>query len=116
MSNWSNIYVRRKAALHQRLCVKPRFYLLLAALLLLAFGLSCTLTRLEIRRQERRIARLSAQKLEQETRLQALREAISFAQTDACVERIARSELNLLYPGEIRYIAATESSGASPPP
>ena len=34
----------------------------------------------------------------------ALKEDIAFAQTDAYVERIARSELGLILPGEIRYV------------
>lgn len=106
MSNWKNIYVYKTSGRHGwRFRIRPRFYLLLAAALALAFGLNCGLMQLRIHRAEIRIAALQQQRLAQESRLLALDEAIALAETDAYVESIARSELNLLYPGEIRYIA-----------
>ena len=89
----------------RKLRIQPRFYLLLAAALAIAFSLNCGLTGLRIHRAQARISLLQQQCAAQETRLRELEEAIARAQTDAWVEKIARSELNLLYPGEIRYIA-----------
>ena len=85
--------------------VRPRFYLLLAAVLALAFGVNCGITALRIHKARLRIEALRQKCATQNAYLSELDRAIAFAQTDAYVEKIARSELNLLYPGEIRYIA-----------
>ena len=85
--------------------VLPRFYLLLAAVLALAFGVNCGITALRIHKARLRIEALRQKCATQNAYLSELDRAIAFAQTDAYVEKIARSELNLLYPGEIRYIA-----------
>ena len=106
MSNWKNIYVHKPYVRHgRRFRIRPRFYLLLAAALVIAFGLNCGLTGLRIQRAQARIDSLRQQCAAQEARLVELEASIAYAQTDAWVEKIARSELNLLYPGEIRYIA-----------
>ena len=89
----------------RRFRIRPRFYLLLAAALALAFCMNCGFVALRIRKAEIRIGALRQKCAVQEAYLAELDRAIACAQTDACVERIARSELNLLYPGEIRYIA-----------
>ena len=89
----------------RRFRIQPRFYLLLAAVLALVFGINCGLTALRIRKAETRIAALQQACAGQAEYLKELNEAIAYAQTDAFVEEIARRELNLLYPGEIRYIA-----------
>ena len=89
----------------RNLRVRPRFYLLLAAALALVFGINCAFTALRVRKADIRIDALRRKCAEQEACLAKLGEAIAYAQTDAYVEKIARSELNLLYPGEIRYIA-----------
>ena len=85
--------------------VRPRFYLLLAAALALAFGVNCGLTALRIHKAELRIKALRQECAGLEAYLSELDRAIAYARTDAYVEKIARRELNLLYPGEIRYIA-----------
>lgn len=102
MSNWKNIYVHMP---RRRFRIRPRFYLLLAAVLALAFGLNCARIALRIHKAQLRIDALQQQCAAQEARLEELEAAIAYAQTDDYVEKIARSELNLLYPGEIRYIA-----------
>ena len=99
------MYIRRKQAARRSLHARPRFYLLLAGLLALGFGLNLGLTGLRMGRLDARIAELTAQRQAQTEQLNALERELAYAQTDACVERIARSRLNLIYPGEIRYIA-----------
>ena len=88
-----------------RLRATPRFYLILIAVLILGFGLNCGLAALQLHRLDRRAEALEAQRQAQTQQLEALGRKLEYAQTDACVEHIARSRLNLLYPGEIRYIA-----------
>lgn len=91
--------------MRRRLRATPRFYLLLTGMLVLGFSLNCGLAGLKLGRLDRRIEALEARLQAQEAELAALDRELEYAQTDACVERIARSRLNLLYPGEIRYIA-----------
>lgn len=98
--------------MRRRLRTTPRFYLLLTGLLLLGFAVSCGLNCLRSSRLDRRITELAARRQAQAQQLESLAEALAFAQTDAFVERVARSRLNLLYPGEIRYIAAPEPGAA----
>lgn len=89
----------------KKLRIRPRFYLLLAAMLALVFGINCGFTALRIHKAELRIEALRQECAGLEAYLSELDRAIAYAQTDAYVEKIARRELNLLYPGEIRYIA-----------
>lgn len=91
--------------MRRRIRIRPRFYLLLICMLLIFFGLSCGLNLLELCRQEKRVALLQEKRNALAQQLQALEGELAYARTDAYVEHIARSELNLIYPGEIRYIA-----------
>ena len=91
--------------MRRRIRVQPRFYLLLICALLFFFGLSCGLNLLELLHQEKRILLMQEERNALAQQLQALEGELAYARTDAYVEHIARSELNLIYPGEIRYIA-----------
>lgn len=88
----------------RRLRTTPRFYLLLLAALCLAFGLSCGLTQLRSLRLSRRIASLIQERSNLDMQLETLNKRLAYVQSDAYVQRVARDELNMLYPGEIRYI------------
>lgn len=96
----------QKAAMRPGLRATPRFYLLLTGLILVCFAASCGLNCLRAAGLDRRIEDLNARLRAQMQQLQALKDELDFARTDAYVEQLARSELNLIYPGEIRYIAA----------
>lgn len=88
----------------RRLRAKPRFWLLMMLVMLLAFGVSGGLSLHRSWQSEARAAELERERaalLEEKRTLEA---QYAYAQTDEYVERIARAELNLLYPGEIRYI------------
>lgn len=82
----------------------PRFYLLLIFALCIFFGVSCGLSHLRSARVSRRIATLTDERDTLRMQLQALEERLSYVQSDAYVQRVARDELNMLYPEEIRYI------------
>ena len=89
----------------RRLRPRPRFWLLLILLMLLGFGASCALSQYRSLQAERRAGILTEEKRALTDTLRSLEARHAYAQTDAYVERIARDELNMLYPGEIRYIA-----------
>lgn len=89
--------------------VKPRFYLLLMMVLLAVFlGVYLSQSGFMSRRAEQ-IAQLEAQRNLAEQQNAELERKIAFSKTDEYVERVAREELGLLKPGEIRYVPGTEA-------
>jgi len=83
---------------------KPRFFVLLIAVTVLAFGCSCIATLSSIRDGEARLEGLLAERAQLMEDADLLREEIAFAQTKAYVERVARSELGMIMPGEVSYV------------
>lgn len=90
-----------------RLRARPRFWLLTMLVMLLAFGVSGGLSLHRGRQAEMRAAELDRERATLLEKKRALEAQYAYAQTDAYVERIARAELNLIYPEEIRYIVNT---------
>jgi len=91
--------------LRRRYRARPRFFLLLLCLMLAGFGASCALSHLRGLRIDERLRALSAEKQALSARVEELKQQLDYVKTNAYVERIAREELNLLYPDEIRYVA-----------
>ena len=89
----------------RRLRPKPRFWALLIAAMAAAFGISCMLGMQRAAQLDARLEGLRQERAALSRELAELAGMLEYAQTDSYVERIARDELNLLYPGEIRYIA-----------
>lgn len=89
-----------------RLRPTPRFWLWTMLAMLLAFGASGGLSLHKSHLAGARAARLARERAALLEKKQALEVQYAYAQTDGYVERIARAELNLLYPGEIRYISS----------
>ena len=96
------------AALHARLRhirVLPRFWRFIILLLALIFGACAISSELKYRRCCAHLAQVQLDRDAAAQRVDALTERLTQVQTDAYIEEIARRELNLLYPGEIRYVA-----------
>ena len=84
--------------------IAPRFYVFLIAVMLIVFGVSFAVS---YGRLQSEIDQLNAAKAEQDAltaEIAALKQEYTDIQTDEYVERIAREELGMLYPGEIRYV------------
>ena len=84
--------------------VAPRFYVILIVLMLVMFSVSFGVS---YGRLQDEIAQLDAAKAEQialTAEIAALRQEYTDIQTDEYIERIARDDLGMLYPGEIRYV------------
>lgn len=84
--------------------IAPRFYVFLIAVMLIVFGVSFAVS---YGRLQSEIDQLNAAKAEQDAltaEIAALKQEYTDIQTDEYVERIARDELGMLYPGEIRYV------------
>ena len=85
--------------------VQPRFWRFVILLLALIFGACALSSEMKYRRCCAHLAQVQLARDEAARQVDALSERLSEVQTDAYVEEIARRELNLLYPGEIRYVA-----------
>lgn len=84
--------------------IAPRFYCFLIVCMLAIFGVSFVIS---YGRLAGEIDSLNAAKAEQEVlaaEVAGLRQEMSDIQTDEYIERMAREELGMLYPGEIRYV------------
>lgn len=82
----------------------PRFYCFLIICMLTVFGVSFAIS---CGRLADEIDSLNAAKDERRvlaTEVASLRQEVSDMQTDDYIERMAREELGMLYPGEIRYV------------
>ena len=94
------------ACLHLRhIRVLPRFWRFVILLLVLIFGACALSSELKYRRCCEHLAQVQLERDAAAQRVDALSERLTVVQTDAYVEEVARRELNLLYPGEIRYVA-----------
>ena len=94
------------ACLHLRhIRVLPRFWRFVILLLVLIFGACALSSELKYRRCCAHLAQVQLERDAAAQRVDALSERLAEVQTDAYIEEVARRELNLLYPGEIRYVA-----------
>lgn len=91
--------------MQRRIHPRPRFYVFIIVLMLFCFAVSGAVSQLHYNRVERRVGSLSNEWLALSERVNMLNEQLDYVRTDAYVERIARDELNMIMPGEIRYIA-----------
>lgn len=89
--------------------IKPRFWLLMMAALVLVFTCVYVSQGQFIDRQSLRIQQLEAEYGEMLSANQQLERKIAFSKTDAYVERVAHEELGLLKENEIRFVAAGQS-------
>ena len=85
--------------------ILPRFWRFVILLLVLIFGACALSSELKYRRCCEHLAQVQLERDAAAQRVDALSERLAEVQTDAYIEEVARRELNLLYPGEIRYVA-----------
>ena len=91
--------------MRRRLRPRPRFWLFLILLMLAGFGVSCAVSHLHSTQVAARAAALDAERMALTDRVRTLEAQYAYVQTDDYIERVARDELNMIYPGEIRYVS-----------
>ena len=91
--------------MHRKIRILPRFWRFVILLLALIFGGCAGASELKYRRNCAHLEALERERDGIARRVAALSAQLEEVQTDAYVEKIAREELNLLYPGEVRYVA-----------
>lgn len=87
-----------------RLRIQPRFCLILIAAMVVVFSVSIALSGHDLRAGAERLAAVRAEYEAKEAELEALRDRLAYTETDDYIESVARDELGLVMPGEIRYI------------
>lgn len=94
----------------QRKRIKPRFWVLMMAVMLFVFGMVYITESRYMDNQRAQIALLTQQRDEIVAENAALERKIAFSMTDEYIERAARTNFGLLKPGEVRFVA---DSGAT---
>ena len=86
--------------------VKPRFWGFMIAVTLIVFLASFAVLRIRYGYGAQRLARARSERDALAAQADALGDDLEFAQTDEYVMRIARDELNMIMPDEVRYVNA----------
>ncbi len=86
--------------------VRPRFWLIVIAFLLILFGVSGLAAANTLKKGSAALSSLYEQRAALSSEREELSETYAFSQTDEYVIRVARSELGMLMPNEIRYISS----------
>ena len=84
--------------------IKPRFWLLMIAATLIVFGASFAVMQSRFAQGEARLKQVRESRDALLLQVDALSEKLSFARTDDYVIRVARDELGMIMPGEVRYV------------
>lgn len=84
--------------------VKPRFWGLMIAVTLLVFLASFVVMRIRYGYGAQQLAQAQSERDALAVEAKNLGDRLEFAQTDEYVIRVARDELNMIMPGEIRYV------------
>lgn len=88
----------------RRYRVTYRFYAMLAFLMCIVFTISFFVARDRLTGTMRTLSERKATQADVANEVASLQNEFAYAQTDAYVERVAREELGLIYPGEYRYV------------
>lgn len=84
--------------------IAPRFYCFLIVCMLAVFGVSFAISYGRLAAEIGSLNKANSEKQMLAAEVAELRQEVSDMQTDEYIERMAREELGMLYPGEIRYV------------
>ena len=91
--------------MQRRVNVKPRFYIFILALMILCFTASFAVAQVHYSRMAAQVDHLTLERLALSNRITELNARLNYVRTDDYIERVARDELNMIMPGEIRYVS-----------
>lgn len=86
---------------------KPRFWGFMIGVTLIVFLASFAVMRIRYSYGERRLEQAIEERNALAVEADVLKQKLVYAQTDEYVMRVARDELNMIMPGEIRYVNGT---------
>ncbi len=84
--------------------VKPRFWVFMIAVTLIVFCVSFLVARHRYAQGAERLKQARQERDEIILQANALSDELAFARTDDYVIRVARDELGMIMPGEVRYV------------
>ncbi len=87
--------------------VKPRFWGFMIAVTLVVFLASFAVLRIRYSYGAERLEQALSERDALAAEADVLEKQLKYARTDAYVMRVARDELNMIMPGEIRYVNGT---------
>ena len=91
--------------MQRRISIRPRFWVFVIAVMLICFSASCGVAQIRYSQNADHLDALITEKLALDQQVKTLTNRLNYVRTDAYVERVARDELNLIMPGEIRYVS-----------
>ena len=91
--------------MQRRISVRPRFWIFVIVVMLICFGTSYAVTQMRYGQIIDHVSALSREKVGLIDRISELSVQLDYVRTDDYVERVARDELNMIRPGEIRYVS-----------
>lgn len=91
--------------MQRKISIQPRFWVFLIVVMLLCFCLTTIVTQLRYSQVTQHVGSLQQEKLALINRVNELTSQLNYVSTDAYVERVARDELNMIRPGEVRYVS-----------
>lgn len=103
--NKNRVMKGRVCFVSRKKTVKPRFWLLMMAALIMVFGCVYLSQGQYLSSQAQSIEALEAEKALALDDNAALERKIAFTKTDEYVERVARDQLGLLKKNEVRYVS-----------
>ena len=93
------------SVVQRRISIQPRFWVFVIVLMLICFGASFAVTELRYSQVSDHVKALRQEKVGLIDRVNELSDQLTYVGTDEYVERIARDKLDMLRPGEIRYVS-----------
>ena len=91
--------------MQRKMRVKPRFWVFIIVVMLVCFGTSFALAQMQYSEASDQLAQLAAEKQALTEKISTLNSRLEYVRTDDYIERVARDELNMIMPGEIRYVS-----------
>lgn len=88
----------------RRYRISPRFYLIVICFMLVVFGISFGVSYARLSGETALLNAAKAEHAAVTSEIAALDQEFADLQTSEYIERLARDELGMLYPGEIRYV------------
>ena len=97
--------MREVGILQRRISIQPRVWVFVIVVMLICFGTSYAVTQMRYGQITDHVDALNREKVGLMDRITELSEQLNYVRTDDYIERVARDELNMLRPGEIRYVS-----------
>ena len=102
-SNYTQVEILREV-IDVRRRVTPKFWLMVIVVTALIFGASFAVMQGRYARGAQQLAKAEQYRNELFLKVDELSEQLAYAQTDDYVMRIARDELGMILPSEVRYV------------